>query len=319
MVVVKGKESGFDVQFDFRLINLSALIGSADSIEVVDHAGETRAGLALGDIVELRYNQPGGGSSQLWFNVDGLQQDSNGNLIGGTITDVLDLTGNAAGTLTTNYTMSGLNFSAADMRAAAMTMQNQADDRALFEADFAGADRIELAGGNDLFSAGGGNDLIQGNGGNDTLIGGSGRDRVEGGRGHDRLSGDAGNDRLSGHTGSDHLSGGSGHDTLTGGDGSDRLIGGTGADWLIAGRGDDRISGGSGADGFVFNSGDGQDIVTDFAADQDKIKITTGAEDFSDLRLTQQGANTVLRFADFTVTLIGVTARELDAADFLFA
>ncbi len=319
MVVVTGALSGFDVQFDFRRISLTDLFNNADTVAIVDRTGETRSSVALRDVIEMRYNLPEGGSSQLWFNVTGLQQDANGNVIGGTVTSVLDLTGSAGGGLTTNYTMTGLAISAAAMRTAALSGGNIADDRALFETAFAGADRIRLAGGHDLFTAGGGNDLMRGNAGNDTLIGGLGQDTVEGGSGHDSLTGDGGNDRLSGQGGQDILAGGTGNDLLNGGEGADRLLGAAGADGLTGGRGNDTLSGGGGADRFIFSRSEGHDRITDFTAGLDRIKIITGAESFADVTLTQQGADTVLRFSDVTITLAGVTARSLDAGDFIFA
>ena len=57
------------------------------------------------------------------------------------------------------------------------------------------------------------------------------------------------------------IDGGAGNDTITGGDGSDRLIGGDGDDTVTGGRGNDVALLGSGNDLFVWNPGDGSDIV----------------------------------------------------------
>ncbi|WP_316185679.1 calcium-binding protein, partial [Bradyrhizobium sp. SZCCHNRI1003] len=54
--------------------------------------------------------------------------------------------------------------------------------------------------------------------------------------------------------------------TLNGGAGNDTLNGGAGDDTLIGGAGNDTLSGGLGNDTYVFNRGDGQDIVTDNGA-----------------------------------------------------
>ena len=181
MVLVRGQQAGFDVQFDLRTINLNDLYANADRIAYTDRRGETLASVALQDVISFRFDLGGGRNAQLWFNVEGLTRDRNGNVTGGTVTDVLDLT--------------GLEISATALRAA-MSSSSVTDDRSLFAAAFGGADRILLAGGNDLFNAGGGNDLLRGGGGHDSLLGGAGRDR---------LLGEAGNDVLSGGTGADQF------------------------------------------------------------------------------------------------------------------
>ena len=62
---------------------------------------------------------------------------------------------------------------------------------------------------------------------------------------------------------------------LIGGNGNDVISGGPGADVIIGGTGDDTMSGGTdlGAAGntYVFNPGDGNDIITDFADGFDSI------------------------------------------------
>ena len=57
------------------------------------------------------------------------------------------------------------------------------------------------------------------------------------------------------------LDGGDGNDTITGGDGADTLIGGNGNDVVAGGRGNDVASLGAGNDTFVWNPGDGSDVV----------------------------------------------------------
>ena len=60
--------------------------------------------------------------------------------------------------------------------------------------------------------------------------------------------------------------GGSGNDTLVGNDVANQLFGNAGNDSLQGNAGDDTLTGGAGNDTFLFASGDGQDVVTDFAA-----------------------------------------------------
>jgi Ca2+-binding RTX toxin-like protein len=57
------------------------------------------------------------------------------------------------------------------------------------------------------------------------------------------------------------VDGGAGNDTITGGDGNDVLMGGDGNDIIIGGRGSDRMIGGAGDDVFVWNPGDGSDVI----------------------------------------------------------
>jgi Ca2+-binding RTX toxin-like protein len=161
--------------------------------------------------------------------------------------------------------------------------------------------------GNDYLAGGAGDDLLDGGTGDDTLVGGSGADTLIGGEGFDTASyassfqsvfvdlatntgvfGDAqgdtfsGIDKVVGSSFSDGLfaddsgvvlDGGAGDDLLIGGAGWDVLVGGTGHDTLEGGLGLDVLTGGAGADHFVFNRGDGHDLVTDFQQGVDKIVL----------------------------------------------
>ncbi len=75
------------------------------------------------------------------------------------------------------------------------------------------------------------------------------------------LSGGDGDDILTGSANNDVLDGGAGNDMLFGRDGNDTLIGGTGNDILVGGRGTDQMFGGDGDDQFVWNPGDGNDVI----------------------------------------------------------
>jgi Ca2+-binding RTX toxin-like protein len=101
---------------------------------------------------------------------------------------------------------------------------------------------------------------------------------VDGGNGDDSVRIDESNGvftdaiatTIDGGNGNDRLVGGAGAMTLSGGNGDDVLIGGAGAETLIGGNGDDSIDGnkgndvgllGNGNDTFVWDPGDGSDVV----------------------------------------------------------
>ena len=78
---------------------------------------------------------------------------------------------------------------------------------------------------------------------------------------------------LDGSTGNDILKGGAGKDSLNGGKGNDSLWGGAGNDTLIGGKGNDKLWGESGSDTFIYNPGDGNDVIYGFD-NTDMLKIT---------------------------------------------
>lgn len=137
-----------------------------------------------------------------------------------------------------------------------------------------GAGQDELVGGDgdDALSGGDDNDTLYGQGGNDTLNGGYGHDTLYGGEGHDYLAGGegddvmlggAGDDLLTGSTGDDHLQGDDGNDRLDGGAGDDILLGLSGDDTIRGGTGNDYLAGADGNDAYVFDAGDGRDVLED--------------------------------------------------------
>ncbi|MFC1456161.1 calcium-binding protein [Microvirga arabica] len=104
----------------------------------------------------------------------------------------------------------------------------------------------------------------------ENLIGTLKADTLKGNDADNTFFGDAGHDALSGRAGNDVLDGGVGNDRLNGGDGDDLLIGGLGQD---------RLTGGSGSDTFSFTlkamKGGNGDVVTDFKAGENKIKLSS--------------------------------------------
>lgn len=154
--------------------------------------------------------------------------------------------------------------------------------------------------GDDLIKGFGGNDTLKGNGGNDTIYGGADNDTIFGGDNDDHLLGESGNDQLEGGYGTDTLEGGEGEDTLLGGHGDDTLQGGLGTDLLRGGEGSDTLDGGDGddtlfasdsvwdksentltggrgndtlygsygSDTYVFNLGDGNDVIYEITREE---------------------------------------------------
>lgn len=152
-----------------------------------------------------------------------------------------------------------------------------------------------LIGGDGLDTLGGGadDDLLIGGDGQDTLFGGDGADELQGGLGNDLLVGEAGNDLVFGEDGNDELFGGDGNDSLRGDDGDDALdggagddilvgdadgqIGGTGGnDILIGGAGNDVLVGGGGQDTYLFNLGDGFDLIVEAASEGNRLVFSAG-------------------------------------------
>lgn len=124
-----------------------------------------------------------------------------------------------------------------------------------------------------------------------------------------RLLGGGGNDRLEGRDGNDLLNTAAGHDTLLGGTGDDRLNGAGGSDVLTGGRGNDT---------FVFVSGHGTDVITDFVAGgrDDRIEIH-GYSAVREIRQIGSDTRIILSDAD-SILLRDTRAPALDASDFVF-
>lgn len=101
------------------------------------------------------------------------------------------------------------------------------------------ADEFHGLAGDDYIYAGGGENIVYGDAGDDFLQGGSDNDILYGGVGNDQIAADEGNDELSGGQGSDYLSGGSGNDNYIYnlGDGSDIIIDISGTDTISFGVG----------------------------------------------------------------------------------
>ena len=118
---------------------------------------------------------------------------------------------------------------------------------------------------------------------------------------------------IKGGDGNDTLSGNDNDDTIEGGKGKDCIIGGDGDDSLLGGAGNDTLIGGDGADIFVYNKGDGNDTIVDYAEDDKLVfnsdtvkKFTEKNGDYiitlaSKAKVTiKGGANKVITYSDET-------------------
>ncbi len=99
-------------------------------------------------------------------------------------------------------------------------------------------------------------------------------------QGNDTLRGFAGADTINGGGGDDVIYGNGGNDNLDGGDGNDRLYGDDGGsvvgdDTLHGGSGNDQLFGGQGNDTYLFQRGDGNDIISEVMGN-DRIVLGDG-------------------------------------------
>lgn len=170
----------------------------------------------------------------------------------------------------------------------------------------------------DLISGFGGDDVLRGKGGSDFISGGGGADSIMGNSGRDFLFGNAGDDVIRAGTGNDVAKGGAGNDKINGGAGADTLSGGNGDDTIIGRTGDDKLRGGNGEDVFQFRASDRNDTILDFTQGEDRIEILSGANEFSDLSIEQDGAHVLISFGAGQVTVISDDAAAFDASDFIF-
>ncbi len=154
--------------------------------------------------------------------------------------------------------------------------------------------------GNDELHGTSNSEEIHGLGGNDIIYGKDGDDILHGDDGDDKLFGDGGNDTLYGGEGNDELNGGDGDDILAGGNGHDRLIGGNGNDVLQGGQGDDFLIGGRGNDSYLFDLGDGLDVIDNQGGAGDVDQILLGAGILSqDVVVKRQGNDLLLSYSEY--------------------
>ncbi len=116
--------------------------------------------------------------------------------------------------------------------------------------------------------------------------------------GNDDVSGSSADEEIAGLGGNDSLNGYGGNDILDGGLGDDILSGGTGDDILNGGLGNDFLNGGGGNDVYIYNRGDGSDIIEFNLSDtptSEVLRLTSGILP-SDVILNRDGDNLEVDF-----------------------
>jgi serralysin len=179
-----------------------------------------------------------------------------------------------------------------------------------------GADTLWGGDGDDTVFGGTDRDLLYGENDNDTLHGGAGKDVIRGNKGQDVLYGNGDNDKLMGGSLEDVLYGGDGGDKLSGQGGRDTLFGGKGFDRLIGGAASDTLTGGKAGDHFIFNAGDGSDVITDFGNGADKLHLVNGAG-IGNVDISSVSGGTLVTWSGGDVLLQGYSGT-LTEDDFIF-
>jgi len=264
---------------------------------------------------------------------------------------------NSANGVNINLISGGANFGDADGdtlssienlvgSAFADTLIGNSDDNIIIGGS--GNDNIRGGAGSDILEGGAGADIINGQGGFDTVSyqGSSGRvviNLINGvaaqgdaagdivsnvvdiiGSAHDDiLNGSQSSNSIQAGGGHDYLAGRGGADDLFGGEGDDELLGGGGWDNLDGGAGNDTLSGGfKGRDVFIFANGFGEDIITDFDNNLDRIDFTqnTNFNVFADIVTvaTQSGTDVFIQDGTNQITLQNFNLADLDVTDFIF-
>ncbi len=282
---------------DFTLEQLSAELGDPNLSPAVIEAG-------IAEIIRLANGQSSGPSD----GDDTLLGSADIDTVAGALGDDVMRLGNGDD--------SGWGQDGADL------LDGEAGDDRLFgnrgaDTLMGGAGRDTIRGHLDDDSLAGGDDadLLYGGGNDDDVSGESGNDVVNGNSGTDTVSGGAGNDTVRGQGGPDRLEGGDGDDLLLGMQGFDTLDGGADNDTLIGAQANDTLTGGRGVDVFVFAADHGTNTITDFEDGTDVISLV-GIASLSEVDISDGPGGATLSFLGTTVTLTGIAASQLTAADF---
>lgn len=142
-----------------------------------------------------------------------------------------------------------------------------------------------------------GSDASESISGYNSAYGCTGNETIYAGAGNDTVYSYGGDDVVYGEDGDDQLYGGAGNDMLYGGNGKDKLYGDSGDDILVGGAGDDYLAGGDGSDIYIYNCGDGNDIIATRDNDGGIDTLVMGAES-TDLKFERQGKHLIISLLD---------------------
>lgn len=173
-----------------------------------------------------------------------------------------------------------------------------------------------------------GDDSIFGGNNDDVIYGDDDADRLAGRKGNDDMYGGDGSDDMRGNDGDDTMTGNQGNDIMRGGRGDDEMSGGSGADTIMGGKGEDTLTGNGGEDVFVFARRSGDDEITDFNNNTDKLDLSAFAvTSSSDLNnagvIVANGAGSIIDLTqiggDGVIYVEDMSTAQWNNADFVFA
>lgn len=124
-----------------------------------------------------------------------------------------------------------------------------------------------------------------------------------------KITGNSKANTILGGSKNDTIEGRAGNDSLVGNAGADKIYGGAGKDTLIGGKGNDSLWGNAGADTFIYESGDGKDIIYGFDKNDtltlDNIEFTTSySKKNKAVSFNMSGGSVTLK--DFTASIFHV-------------
>ena len=105
--------------------------------------------------------------------------------------------------------------------------------------------------------------------------------------------------------------------TINGNAKNNTIYGGAGNNDLNGGAGNDTLSGGAGKDTFVYANGQGKDIITDYAAGQDTLQITSGSISKTALAtaLANSNKDVVFTVGSGSITLNNASTKAISLKD----
>lgn len=118
-----------------------------------------------------------------------------------------------------------------------------------------------------------------------------------------------GDDVINGGNKDDILNGEIGNDIILGNLGNDKLYGGLGNDILNGGQGNDYLNGSYGNDIYVYNAGDGKDIIRDIAG-SDTLDLSSFS--LNDLVVDKHNKDLVINFTSDTTSQDSITIKHWD-------